>query len=237
MKYEATFNSSLEMKQFYDCFVWKMPSRCSGRSTIHVETILFADFILHFLKSPFWDYPVTVKYDDRPDFIIQSERGIIGIEITEQKSQSYGHAIAFLEKSDGFLEPSDFRYNDVEKKVKGKEIGKLVSKKQLTGPPSMGCQEEINWIKRTLRTTKLKHKKYINYPNYKEFNENYLIIFDIRPESPIFEGITSEMLNPLYSDGADTIFGKIFCLDSHIVSIDLKQKEFQICRTKHIASF
>ena len=232
MKYEANFESSVKMKDFYECFVWKMPGRNNGRSTIHVETILFAEVILHYLTNPFWDYPVTVKYHDRPDFVIKSRKGHIGIEITEQWSKNFGHAMSMLESSNGFMEPSDFAYAKLEKKIKGKQINKLVSKQKLTGPPSMGYQEEINWVKRTIRTIERKDKKYSKYPKKNSFDSNILVIFDVRPECLAFEDVTLEMLTPLYSLAETTNFTKILCLDNHFVTIDLKKKKFEWIKAK-----
>jgi hypothetical protein len=130
------------------------------------------------------------------------------------------------------MEPSDFVYSDTEKNIKGKQIKKLVSKQMHTGQPSMGYQEEINWVKRTTRTITLKNQKYINYPKANEFDTNILIIFDVRPESLFFEDVSLEMLSPLFSLAETTKFTKIFCLDNHFVTIDLKEKSFEWGKSK-----
>lgn len=227
MKYEAIFNSSKEMKNFYGCFKWKMRGRSNERSTIEVETILFAEVILHHLENPFWNYPVTVRYQDRPDFVIKSKKGYIGVEITEQWSKNYGQALSMLENSNGLLEPSDFPFLKVEKKIKGKDIAGLVSKQELTGSPSIGYKEEINWVRRTIRTIKQKNEKYTNYPESKDFDKNFLVIFDVRPESPNFKNVKKEMQSPLYSLAETLSFTKVMCLDSHFVTIDLKNQKFE----------
>ncbi len=97
----------------------------------------------------------------------------------------------------------------------------------------MGYQEELNWVKRTLITTNNKAKKYKEYRNYEKFEENFLVIFDVRPESPDFDDVTNEMLIPIYSLAESTPFTKIFCLDGHIIEIDLKRKTFIKIRDKY----
>ncbi len=56
----------------------------------------------------------------------------------------------------------------------------------------------------------------------------------MRPESPYFDDVTDEMLDPIYSLSKSTPFSKIFCLDSHIIEIDLMRKKFIRSRDKYI---
>lgn len=230
MKYEAIFHKEIEIQQFFGCFVWQMKHRSEGRSTIEVENVIFADFVLNCIDHSKFIYPLSITYNDRPDFVIKTEKKIIGVEITEQWSKNFGHAMSLSEHNDGFIELSDFNIDSDFKKLKGKKIAELVSKKKLTGPPSMGFQEEENWVKRTLKTTKNKTQKYKNYPNYKKFTDNYLVIFDVRPETPILDDVTEEMLSPLFSLKETTPFTKIFCMDSHIIEIDLIRKKIVTIR-------
>jgi hypothetical protein len=102
-----------------------------------------------------------------------------------------------------------------------------VSKQKLTGPPSEGYQEEINWVKRTIRTIQLKNEKYIKYPDVDGYNENYLVIFDVRPESPFFKDVTQEMLTDFYLIAKTTVFSKVICLDSNFVTIDVEKQKFE----------
>ncbi|MGI1677617.1 MAG: hypothetical protein K6L75_02715 [Cellvibrionaceae bacterium] len=228
MKYRAEFKNEKEVASFFSYFLKQLPSRADGRTTFHVESAMFAQFILNSLGAGLWSYPATVVYDDKPDFEIYSSKGSIGVEITEQKNKNYGHALSLLENSDGFLEKSDFEYSDSESKIKGRELARLVSKKEITGPPSMGLKEERNWVIRTVSTVLEKWKKYINYPRYKEYDLNILVIFDVRPESPIFDDLTDEMKNELFSLGNKTEFSQIICIDSKYVTIDLMNRNFVV---------
>ncbi len=164
MKYEAIFYKADEVIQFYDCFLWKMNRRSEGRSTIEVENVIFTDFILNCIEFSKWKFPIKIKYDDKPDFVIESENVLLGVELTEQWSKNYGQALFLSENSNGFIEPSDFNIDSDIKKLKGKKVAELVSKRKLTGPPSMGYQEEVNWVKRTLTTANIKAQKYIGFP-------------------------------------------------------------------------
>ena len=60
------------------------------------------------------------------------------------------------------------------------------------------------------------------------------MIFDVRPESPFFEDLTDEMLDPIYSLSKSTQFTKIFCLDGHVIEIDLIRKKFIKYRDRYI---
>ena len=228
MSYEAIFQKSIDLRSFYDCFGETMPKRSEGCTTTHVETLLFSRLIQRFIDKPFWEYPLTIIYKDRPDFMMLFKEQCIGIEVTEQWSKNYGKALSMLEESQGLLMASDFSYSENEKKIKGHKIAKLVETRDITGPPVMGNSDDINWIKRTISTIEIKHQKYIKYPSFKSFNKNILLIFDVRPEFVRFEEITDTMLTKFYELGESTIFDTVICIDNQTITFDLKEKRFEI---------
>lgn len=101
------FESKCELVQFWQEHLW-MPSRTDGRTTADVEMATFARYILLSVEKPFWNYPVRVIHQDRPDFIVESDSGKIGVEVTEQWSESFGHVLALQGDAAGLVEPSDF---------------------------------------------------------------------------------------------------------------------------------
>lgn len=227
---KRTFNDTNELKTFIQGIRKKgLPRRSEGRKPEHVESIIMADFIKYKLESPFWSYPVTITHHDRPDFILSFQDKSIGVEVTEQKTKNYGQAMYFAEKKDGFYEPSFFRF-DREKKLKGKEVADLVNKPTLTGPPSMGNDEEIYWIKRTVNTILGKNKTAINYPNTNSFYENILLIFDVTPESVRYDELKDSMFAPLYDLHGTIVFDRVYCIDSRVIDIDMKERKFSISR-------
>lgn len=228
MKYKAEFKNEEEVAIFFSYFLKQLPSRADGRTKLHVESAMFSNFILNSLRADLWSYPVTIDYSDKPDFEIKSSKGLIGVEITEQRTRNYGHALALLANSNGVLEKSDFEYSDSESKIKGSKLASLVAKKELTGSPSMGLKEERNWVRRTVNTALEKWKKYINYPKYKQYDLNILVIFDVRPESPAFEDLTERMKDELFSLSSHTDLSKIICIDSEYVTIDLVNRIFLV---------
>ena len=232
----VSFSSKREVIEFYNRFDWKMRRRGEGRDTEEVEIKLFADFMLNVLEKDFWDYPVMVTHQDRPDYVIDSKHKHIGVEITEQWSKNFGQALAISDNVDDFvfIELSDFNINTDSKKISGKEIARLVSKGNLTGPPSMAYDEEKNWIKRTINTINRKSLKFAFYPNNEKYDESYLLIFDVRPETPIFKDITPAMLLPLYSLRTSCPFSNVFFMDSHLGQIDLVNQRFEILRERYL---
>ena len=203
-----------------------MPGRTQGRTKHDVELVMFATFIVHAIDRGLWEYPIEVLYDDKPDFIIECSKGMIGVEITEQRSKNYGQALAMLQDSDGFMEPSDFKYSENEKKLKGSEVAKLVSKKKLTGKPTMQFSDERKWVKRTRLTVIDKWNKYLNYPNFGGFSRNILVIFDVRPESPYFDDVTDGMKKDLFSLATETGFHELVLIDGHYLTVRLDSEEF-----------
>lgn len=236
MKNTVSFSSKIEVREFYSRIDWKMRRRSEGRDTEEVETKIFADFILNVLEKKFWEYPIKVTHQDRPDYVIESKHKHIGVEITEQWSKYYGQALAISENADDFgvIELSDFNIKTDSKKLSGKEVAQLVSKGKLTGPPSMGYEEEENWVKRTINTIKRKAQKFSFYPNNEKYDENFLLIFDVRPETPIFEDITHTMLLPLYSLRISCPFSNVFFMDSHLGQIDLVNQTFEMLRERYL---
>ncbi len=232
--FEKIFRTSNELLSFVQNIRKKgLPRRSEGRTTEQVESIILADFINYRIESPFWSYPITITHHDRPDFILSFEDKSVGIEITEQKTKHYGQALCFAEKKNGFYDPSFFRF-DRESKLKGKKTGKkvaeLVNRPTLTGPPSMGNDEENNWIKRTVNTILEKNEKAINYPNINNFYDNILLIFDVTPETVIYDQFTDNMFTPLYDLHGAIIFDRVYCIDSRVINIDMKKRAFSISR-------
>jgi hypothetical protein len=211
-----------------------MRKRSEGRDTNEVEMKIFADFIINVPNKNLWSYPVKITHQDRPDFLIETTQKRIGIEVTEQWSKHFGKALSMSEHIDGFIEYSDFNLKNDNKKKSGKEIARLVSKTNLTGPPSMGYQEEENWIQRTINTIERKIKKFSSYPNNQSYDDNFLLIFDVSPEIPIFEDITPKMLCPIYSLRDSCTFSSVFFMDSHIGQIDLVNQTFKIIRERYV---
>jgi len=226
------FHTRIELQNFWKRQLW-IPSRTSGRSTADVEMATMARHVLNNIESPFWDYPVHVTHQDRPDFIVESGIGRIGVEVTEQWSRSYGHALALSENSDGFLEPSDFSFDGGDKKRTGKTLGKLVNKTRFTGPPTMGDHDERRWVSRTLETAERKAAKADRYPQASELDELHLCIFDVRPEFPRFDELTVRHMEPIYDSQISSVFSCVACIDSHVVNIDLKRKNFTVTFNPH----
>ncbi len=229
MKYTAEFNNIKELETFYCLFSNNMPGRAKDRSKIHRENVPFAKFAVLFSKCGWWDYPVRVEYSDKPDFRISSAKGTIGIEVTEQKSKNYGHALALSERCDGFIESSDFRYDPNEKRLNGKQLGELVSKKECNGPPSVGFMEENNWVLRSLDTAIGKVEQYKKYKQYEKYSQNVLLVFDVRPEFPQFTDITKAMLTPIFGNcEVVRLFQHLVFIDSKCVHIDLTSQKMRI---------
>ena len=191
---EITFKDLSDLLYKFSQLDCSVPRRDEGRKTDHVERESLKIYMEQLAKMDKWEYPITVKKRERPDFIIsQDSRPTIGIEQTEATTNKIQQKFAKFERStlEIFID-----YN---------------------APPEFGNREVktarsiIDMI--TKKTLKL------NKPNYVLCDRNELLIYtDMCSKGK--EDIALEYLYPLYEDSSMHIKYKIL-FDS--ISIIFKQ--------------
>ncbi len=225
-KDKKTFKNEEELKQFCKKSLKDVGKLGDYKDTKHNEQWTFFRFIEYSINNPskpFWTYPVTIIYDDRPDFIIEYADERVSAEVTSQKAERWRWAESIKQNLGGNFEGL---IGAKEKEYTKPDIERMDPNSTL---PSTGNNPEKYWIERTIYTTTEKHKKATKYPEIDDFSSNILLIFDLVPEAVMRHCLTEGMFNDLefYQQCSKTLFDRVVCIDGGIIDIDLKNKRFE----------
>lgn len=203
----------------------------SINSKEHDEFFTFFSFMHYSINKPFWAYPITIEYNDRPDFIIEYSDKKVSIEVTGQKANEWRYAMDKAEKLDTELGDTYFEGIGIEKSKIKYTDAEIKQKDNCSPPPSMGNNAEICWVERTKYTIIEKNKKAKKYPSVNSFSNHILLIFDLRPELIIPDALSERIFNnaDFYQQCGKTLFERVVCIDGDIIDIDLNNKSFKCC--------
>ncbi len=187
-----------------------VPPRTEGRTTEHIERWTMCRFLASFAETGLFDYPVRIVHRDRPDFVLTTASGCIGIEIVEAIHPLAAEVDFIAEK----INPSGVRF------VPSLEMGKSFPRKDRkdeirkmaegTTPirPSMGYGWEKNWAEAMFFNCRRK-EKIISGEGFRRFPHNWLLIDDNWQPANIDEGKSISILSDKFAEH-DNQFDQVF---------------------------
>lgn len=186
--------------------------RSMGRTTEQTERFALA----HFLASLPRDrlaFPVTVTHSDRPDLVLDTAAGSIGVEITEAVPQNVAHKAAIRESGIGpnihFVEHATPGEPKRSASVLIQEI-----KRDAPGEPWVGNAPENEWAAAMLSFVTAKRDKALK-PGFALHDKNWLLVYDNWPLPHIHHEEAAEILAAsCESAGVFNTFDRVFVLDS-----------------------
>lgn len=188
-----------------------VPGRTEGRTTDHTETWTICRLVSTLAKAELLTLPISVGHRDRPDFLIQDERRMIGVEVTEAISQQYAAYCALAEREfpDALLEMANFRWDSPNRTVE--EMRALLRQNQLTSDGWAGNDPEREWALFIKGAVDVKLKK-LAHPGFMKFEHNWLSIYDNLPMPNIHLADAINFLRPLLAScwSRNPSFDKIF---------------------------
>ena len=177
-----------------------VPPRTEGRATEHIERWTICRFLATFAETRLFDYPVRIVHQDRPDFLLTTASGRIGIEITEAIHPDAAEANAIAEN----INPSGVGF------VPSLQMGKYFSRKDRKDKirkiaegmasirPSMGYEWETNWAEAMFFVCRHKAKTK-SKEGFDEFPRNWLLIDDNWQPANIDEDKSVSILSDLFT--------------------------------------
>jgi hypothetical protein len=192
-----------------------VPLRSKGRKTEHTEHYSLVSFLEAFHLENLFTFPFQVIFRDRPDVLITSSVGNIGIEITESIPEQLANAQFLLEKNfKGYavLEPEFFGWDAPDRT--DAEIMEILQASQvhLIGQGMSGNSVEERWITGIEGCITKKTAKLLK-PEFDKFDINWLLIYDNQSKPMLNKKYVSDSLHPFlgsYWNGINTTFDKIF---------------------------
>lgn len=214
-KAEYDFKDRIEFDNNIKKIDISVPLRSKGRKTQHTERYSLVSFLQNFIDDKYFNFPLKITHQDKPDFLIETSMNNIGIEFTESIPEQLARAQTILEEHfpDGHLEPSFFKW-DTPERTKS-EILEILKKSQvrLIGQGYTGNQIEEEWLKGIVDCIINKTVK-LNKNGFKKFDNNWLLIYDNQTKAFLDKEYVSNKINLLLSDywkdNQDIKFEKIF---------------------------
>lgn len=197
----------------------------------HDENFTFFSFIKYSIDKPFWDYPLTITYNDKPDFQIGYDNKKVSLEVTRQKSKNFGHTLKLDKKyNPEYLDLGHFKYNvEKNKQYTTQELEDIICNKH-PAPPSMGFDDfPLNWLDRSIDTIQSKNEKMKKYPNIGTFTNHVLLVFDLAPEPINTLADKHFVTTNFYQKCSCTLFERIIFIDGHIIDVNIENKKVNIC--------
>lgn len=200
-----------------------VPGRTEGRTTHHTETWSICRLVSTLAAAGLLTFPVAVTHRDRPDFLIDDDGKLIGVEITEAISQQYAAYCALAEREfpGALLELAHFRWDSPKRTVE--EMRTLLRQTQLTSDGWAGDHPEREWALFMQSAIDNKIGK-LAHPDFAKFERNWLSIYDNLPMPNIHLGNAIGFLQPLLQDrwarspGFDAVFIEHGPVIAHITS-------------------
>ncbi|MCY4314078.1 MAG: hypothetical protein OXD44_10400 [Gammaproteobacteria bacterium] len=192
-----------------------IPPRTQGRTSQHREAWVARHFLETIADTDLLEYPIHIKHQDRPDFLLSSQDSTTGVEITIAEHVNHARAEALSEhmekNNDRGL--SDCMYVPVyhphEKKLPKQEILKSATGEM--SYPAMGRELEDNWIDAMMDSVKKKDSKFKS-SGFKKHDRNWLLIYD--NWSPFPSGLGDHdfkyLAKELHGSRLQNTFDKIF---------------------------
>ncbi len=176
-----------------------VPLRTEGRKTEHTESWVISRLLSTLDSYDRLTFPLAVRHQDKPDFLLLQNKRSIGIEVTEAIPEQYAAFAALAEREfpNTARDPGHFRPGTSRKTTE--EMRDILKQNRLTSPPWEGSSAEREWathIEQTIRTKNAKLQK----SDFNKYEENWLAIYVNFPLSNAPLQKASLQLLPMITD-------------------------------------
>lgn len=182
------------------------------RTTYHTENWVTCYFLVAVAESDLLQYPLCVEPGDRPDLVLSSQSGKVGIEITEAVPEDRVQVDKYSERNriSGPRFIPQYRVCENRPKKEIEDIAK--GRGQDQDRPLMRDQIEENWIEAMTYRVKCKAEKFASQ-GFAKHDRNWLLIYD--NWSPAVHGyqiVAKPLAQELYNCIWPNPFEKVFIL-------------------------
>ncbi len=169
--------------------------RGQGRTKEQTENWTLRDLLATLASTPRLAYPIQPQRGDRPDLVLDTAAGKIGIEVTEVMPEAYARAeiIRDREFPGTPLDPSHFRPGKAPNTAD--EIRALLraSGGRLRGPGWSGHSVEQEWAEAVVAAIEDKERK-LNEPTFGRQQRNWIAIYDNLPTAALDQDLGIQKL-------------------------------------------
>lgn len=151
-----------ELTKLVDSLKTDVPYRGPERKTEHCEKWLLNQVLSSLLSNKLLRLPFRLAKRERPDFIVEMDNILYGIEATEIIHPDFARLQTLPEaKGDNsLLDSSLFKWGQPSRSTS--ELKEIAKREELTGSPWMGDSVEEEFAQSVLDTVMSKHRKLIS---------------------------------------------------------------------------
>lgn len=157
-----------------------VPPRGKGRTSHHTERWTICRLVATLTDTDLLGFPLTLTHEDKPDFVIATPTGRIGVEVSEAIPVAYAKfsEIANREHPGAVLELCHFRPNSPA--LTTKQMRGLLANQRLTGPGWQGDAPERDWAN-FMRSRILAKQQSLSKTGFRVLSRNWLAMYDNLP--------------------------------------------------------
>lgn len=156
--------------------------RGQGRTKDQTENWVLRNLLATLAPMGLFDYPIQPHRGDRPDLILTTATGTIGIEVTEIMTEAYARAEVIRDREFPCVpvDPSLFRPGNAPQT--SAEIRDMLraSGGRLRGKGWAGDDVEKEWAEAAAATVEHKERN-LNSPTFRRQSRNWLAVYDNHP--------------------------------------------------------
>jgi len=169
LNFDNVLNNEQPLKILSEISV-EVPGRSQGRRTEHTERWSMSYLLATLSAINTLTFPLSLTHVDKPDFILNLNESLTGIEVTESIPSDYAKccAIAEHEKPDAAIDISLFKRDSPSKTTQ--ELKNIIHSSELTGDGWSGQSAENDWALFINDAISIKLHK-LNNAGYLEFTE------------------------------------------------------------------
>lgn len=175
-----------------------VPPRGAGRTKEHTERWILRHLLATLAQSPLLAYPVAPEKGERPDLVLQTGAGSIGIEVTEAVPEVYAQVVAIRNREfpGAIVDGSLFNWGSPPRAAA--EIRDILRNcgHRLSGLGWAGDAVEEEWASAISAAVEVKTAK-LNEPTFRRQGSNWLAIYDNVPGAALDLEVAVQKLSPL----------------------------------------
>ncbi|MEI2782061.1 MAG: hypothetical protein V9H25_12740 [Candidatus Competibacter sp.] len=205
----VTAHSSTDLLKQLRTIDISVPLRTEGRTTKQCERWSICRLLATYAETDLFDYPLQIKHEDRPDFVLSMPTVCIGIEITEAVPENWARVDA-LAQHKGYDNLRHIeRFQPGESRRPNDEINRIALG-QSKGSLWAGDSAEREWAEVMIYFSLKKIINYVN-PDFRKFQNNWLVIYENWPLPAVEEDKAASLFHQqLVGLSGSLPFDKIF---------------------------
>ena len=180
-----------------------VPGRAEGRMTSHTEAWIFHRLLQSLAERGRLKFPLSITYDDRPDFMINEASGDSGFEITEAIPENFAEYCTLAEREFPGTPLDSAHFKRGARRISVPRLRTMLETGELTSDGWAGNRPEIDWALDMLDVMGTKLKK-LAKPGFQLGDINVLVIYDNMPQPHIELDVALKNL----AEGAQPLWDK-----------------------------